>query len=169
MNILSLEFLDKIISILKTNKNKLTSHQINVLFITDEFYSLYKEDFKIDNYLPILIKDGYVKETEELSKINGFSNSKVKYYSLTDEGLSFIGYVNSYYNAMSEEEQRKKMFDNQLNLNKSILSTNRSIISTNFWMKFLTGIIAFGTLVAAIFYLLEILKFFGLFCSCSNN
>lgn len=166
MDILSLEFLDKIISILKANKNKLTSHQISVLFITDEFYSLYKKDFHLDNYLPILIKDGYVKETEELSEID---NSNIKYYSLSAEGLSFIGYINSYYNAMSEEEQRKKMFDNQLSLNKSILSTNRSIISTNFWMKFLTGIIAFGTLVAAIFYLLEILKFFGLFCSCSNK
>ena len=166
MNILSLEFLDKIISILKTNKNKLTFHQINVLFITDEFYSLYRKDFQLDNYLPILIKDGYVKETEELSEID---NSKIKYYLLTAEGLSFIGYVNSYYNTMSEEEQRKKMFDNQLSLNKSILSTNRSIISTNFWMKWLTGVIAFGTLVAAIFYLLEILKTFGLFCSCSNK
>ena len=160
MNILTLEFLDKIISILKGNKNKLTAHQISTLFITDSFYSLYRNEFILDNYLPILIKDGYIKEVEELSKITGFGSSNVKYYSLTAEGLEFIGYVNLYYNKMSEEEQRKTMFDNQLSLNKSIISTNRSIISTNFWMKWLTGLIALGTLVASIYYLIEIYEFF---------
>ena len=57
MNILSLEFLDKIISILKTQNKKLTAHEITVLFITDDFYFLYKKDFQINNYLPILVKD----------------------------------------------------------------------------------------------------------------
>jgi hypothetical protein len=169
LNILSLEFLDKIISILEANKNKLTAHEINILFITDDFYSLYRKDFKLDNYLPILIKDAYVKEVEEFSEIEGFGTSNVKYYSLTAEGLKFTGYVNSYYSKMSEEEQRKTMFDNQLSLNKSIISTNRSIISTNFWMKWLTGLIAFGTLVAAIYYLLEILKLCNILCSCNNE
>lgn len=169
MNILSLEFLDKIISILKTADKKLTAHEITILFITDAFYSIYRKDFNLDNYLPILIKDGYVKEVEEVSEIEGFGNSNITYHSLTDEGLSFIGYVNSYYNKMTEEGQRKAMFDNQLRLDKSVISANRSVIATNSWMKCLTGIIAFGTTVAAIYYLLEILKFFGLLCVCSSK
>lgn len=169
MNTLTLEFLDKIITILKTQNKKLTAHEITVLFITDDFYFLYKKDFQIDNYLPILIKDGYVKEIDELSKIDGFSNSKIKYYSLTSEGLSFIGYVNSYYNKMSEEQKNNEMLENQLSLNKSIMLTNASVRSTNLWMRWLTGVIAFGTLVASIYYLLEILKFYNLFCSCNEK
>ncbi len=143
MNILSLEFLDKIISILKANKNKLTSHQINVLFITDEFYSLYKEDFKIDNYLPILIKDGYVKE---LSEIDSFSNSKVKYYSLTDEGLSFIGYVDTNYAKLSNEQENKLLRLSQIKLNKSTILTNKLLIIFN-------GLIAVGAIVASVYYI----------------
>ncbi len=169
MNILSLEFLDKIVSILKVNKNKLTAHEISILFKTDTFYSIYRTDFEIENYLPILLKDGYIKETNESSEIKGFENIKTKQYSLTPEGLSFIGYVNLYYSKMTEEEQRKTMFDNQLSLNKSIISTNRSIISTNFWMKWLTGAVAFGTLVAAIYYLLEILKHCNILCFCNSE
>ena len=160
MNILSLEFLDKVILILKTQNKKLTAHEISVLFITDDFYFIYRKDFKLDNYLPILVKDGYVKEVEELSEIKGFGSSNVKYYSLTAEGLIFVGYVNSYYSKMSEEEQKMELFENQLSLNKSIISTNASVRSTNSWMRCLTVVIAVGTLVSAIYYSIEIYKYF---------
>ena len=160
MNILSLEFLDKVILILKTQNKKLTAHEISVLFITDDFYFIYRKDFKLDNYLPILVKDGYVKEVEELSEIKGFGSSNVKYYSLTAEGLIFVGYVNSYYSKMSEEEQKMELFENQLSLNKSIISTNASERSTNSWMRCLTVVIAVGTLVSAIYYSIEIYKYF---------
>ena len=169
MNILSLEFLDKIISILKTQNKKLTTHEITVLFITDDFYFLYKKDFQINNYLPILVKDGYVKEVEELSEIEGFDNTKIKYYSLTADGLSFVGYTNSYYSKMSEEEQKMELFENQLSLNKSIILTNASVRSTNTWMRCLTIVIAVGTVVSAIYYLIEILKFYNLLCACSEK
>lgn len=169
MNILSLEFLDKIISILKTQNKKLTAHKITVLFITDDFYFLYKKDFQINNYLPILVKDGYVKEVEELSEIGGFDNTKIKYYSLTADGLSFVGYTNSHYSKMSEEEQKMELFENQLSLNKSIILTNASVRSTNTWMRCLTIVIAVGTVVSAIYYLIEILKFYNLLCACSEK
>lgn len=159
MNILNLEFLDKIISILKIQNKKLTSHEINVLFITDDLYSLYKKEFKIDNCIPILVKDGCINETVEKSD---FDNSNIKYYSLTAEGLKFIGYVNTYYNKLSEEEQKREMFDNQLSLNKSIIATNNSLRSTNIWMRWLTVVIALGTVVSAIYYLIEI------FSACSK-
>ena len=169
MNILSLEFLDKIISILKTQNKKLTAHEITILFTTDDFYFLYKKDFQINNYLPILIKDGYVKENEELSEIEGFPNSEIKYYSLTINGLEFTGYVNKYYAELSTEQQNKEILENQLSLNKSIMLTNASVRSTNTWMLYLTLVIAFGTFVSAIYYLIEILKFYNLFCACSEK
>ena len=156
MNRLSLEFLDKIISILKTQNKKLTAHEITALFITDVFYSLYRKDFKLDNYLPILIKDKYVTETEEFCKIEGFKDSETKYYSLTAEGLEFTGYVNLYFSKMSEEGQKMELFENQLSLNKSIILTNSSVRSTNIWMRWLTVVIAVGTLVSAVYYVLEI-------------
>ncbi|WP_269227663.1 hypothetical protein [Flavobacterium eburneipallidum] len=169
MNILFLEFLDKIISILKIQNKKLTAHEITVLFITDDFYFLYKKDFQINNYLPILVKDGYVKETTELSKIEGFPDSKIKYYSLTVKGLEFTGYVDNHYNELSTEQQNKEILENQSSLNKSIMLTNASVRSTNTRMFYLTFVIAFGTVVSAIYYLIEILKFYNLLCACSEK
>ena len=150
MNILTLEFLDKIISILKTNKNKLTAHEITTLFSTDSFYSLYKEGFQLDNYLPILIKDGYVKETEEFSEIKGFGSSIIKYYSLTAEGLSFEGYVNSNYSKLSLEQENKLLRLSQIELNKSTTLTNKLMIIFN-------ALIAVGAIVASAYYIREMI------------
>lgn len=146
MNILSLEFLDKIISILKTSSKKLTAHQIAVLFSTDDFYFLYRKDFQINNYLPILIEDGYVEELIELSDID---NSEVRYYTLTAEGLKFIGYVDTNYSKLSLEQENKLLRLSQIELNRSTVSTNR-------WMVVLTFLIAVGTVVSAIYYVHEL-------------
>jgi hypothetical protein len=162
MNILSLEFLDKIISILKTQNKKITAHEINILFITDDFYSLYRKEFQLGNYLPILIKDGYVKETEELSEIEGFGSSNVKYYSLTAEGLSFIGYVDTNYSKLSLEQENKLLRLSQIELNRSTLSTNRRMIWLTRW-------ISLGTIIAAFYYLIEILKFYKILCVCNGK
>lgn len=153
MNILTLEFLDKIISILKSkNKGKLTAHEINIFFITDDFYSLYRKDFQINNYLPILIEDGYVEEIIEVSEID---SSEIKYYTLTPIGLKFTGYVNTYYSKLSLEEENKLLRLSQIELNRSTVSTNRLIAR---W----TIVIGVGTAIAAIYYLKEI------FCPCSK-
>lgn len=160
MNILSLEFLDKIISILKTQNKKLTAHEITILFITDDFYSLYRKDFKIDNYIPILIKDGYAIETEELSEIDSFT--KIKYYSLTAEGLDFKGYVDTNYSKLSLEQENKLLRLSQIELNHSTLLTNRRMICLTRW-------IALGTIIAAAYYLIEILKFYNSFCVCNGK
>ena len=159
---LSLEFLDKIISILKTQNKKLTAHEIHILFITDDFYSLYRKDFHLNNYLPILIKDGYIKETEELSKTDGFQNTNIKYYSLTADGLDFEGYVNSNYSKLSLEQENKLLRLSQIELNRSTLSTNRRMICLTRW-------IALGTIIAALYYLIEILKFYKILCVCNGK
>jgi|GEM_PF-4571072 len=150
MNVLSLEFLDKIISILKTQNKKLTAHEITVLFTTDSFYSLYKKDFHLDNYLPILIEDKYVLETKEFSKIEGFKDSEITYYSLTAKALGFIGYVDTNYSKLSLEQENKLLRLSQIELNRSIVSTNR-------WMVILTCLIALGTIVSALYYLQALL------------
>lgn len=159
MNILSLEFLDKIISILKTQNKKLTAHQITILFITDDFYFLYKKDFQINNYLPILIEDGYVEEIIELSDID---NSEVKYYTLTAKCLKFIGYVDSNYSKLSLEQENRLLRLSQIELNHSTLSTNQSMIWLTRW-------IALGTIIAAVYYTIEILKFYRILCSCNGE
>jgi hypothetical protein len=146
----SLEFLDKIISILKTHNKKLTTHELSVLFTTDDFYSLYRKDFRLENYLPILIKDGYVKEVEELSEIEGFDNRNIRYYNLTAEGLNFNGYVDTHYSKLSLEQENKLLRLSQIELNRSTISTNR-------WMVVLTCLIAVGTVVSAIYYVHELL------------
>ena len=101
------------------------------------------------------LKEDYVKETEELSKIDGFSNSKVKYYSLTDEGLSFIGYVDTNYAKLSNEQENKLLRLSQIKLNKSTILTNKLLIIFN-------GLIAVGAIVASVYYIREIL------CCCNK-
>jgi hypothetical protein len=150
MNIISLEFLDKIILILKTQNKKLTTNEINTLFTTDDFYFIYRKGFNLDNYLPILVKDGYVKEVEELSEIEGFDIFSIKYYTLTAEGLSFKGYVDTHYSKLSLEQENKLLRLSQIELNRSTISTNR-------WMVVLTCLIAVGTVVSAIYYVHELL------------
>lgn len=162
MNILSLEFLDKIISILKTQNKKLTAHELSVLFTTDTFYSLYRKDFQLENYLPILIKDEYVKETIEFSTIEGFTDCEIKYYSLTAEGLKFIGYVDTNYSKLSLEQENRLLRLSQIELNRSTLSTNRRMIWLTRW-------IALGTIIAATYYAIEILKVYGILCSCNSK
>jgi hypothetical protein len=152
MNILTLEFLDKILSILKSSNRNLTAHEIKILFITDSFYSLYKKDFQLSNYIPVLIKDGYIKEVIEISD---FDSSEIVFYTITPEGLKFIGYINTYYSKLSLEEENKLLRLSQIELNRSTVSTNRLIAR---W----TIVIGIGTAIAAVYYLKE------LFCPCSK-
>jgi hypothetical protein len=153
MTILTLEFLDKIISILKTQNKKLTESEITTLFITDSFYRLYKKDFQLDNYLPILLNDKYIKE--EVEKSDLIDGLKIKYYSLTPEALNFVGYVNTNYGKLSLEQENKLLRLSQIQLNKSTIRTNNLMLIFNF-------LIAFGAIIASVYYIREI------FCYCNK-
>lgn len=82
-----------------------------------------------DEILQKLVEDGYIRETKV--------GENQPTYHLTVQGYLFDGYINS------QMETQK--------LQQSAISLSRR----TFWM---TVAIAFGTLVAAIYYLLEILN-----------
>lgn len=155
---LNLEILDKILSILK-NKDfqKLTSQQINTQILLDFMYKNYANQFLVDKSLEKLIDDNYIKETKENCKVEGFENDIITYYETTLQCFNFIGYVNTYYSKLSLEQETKLLRETSIELNHSTLSTNRRMIC-------LTWIIAIGTAVSGVYYILEIFSAHICFC-----
>lgn len=112
-----------------------------------------------------LVKDDYVN-TEMEDSIDPIFKSprKDQYYKISFEGLVFInngGYENLYY-----ENQKQKSQFAELKKKQSLLEQKQ--VSNQFQIVLLTWIIAFGTIVAAVYYLFEILSFFGVLTSQKN-
>jgi hypothetical protein len=155
---LHLETLDSILSILKNEKNKkLTAHEINVILLQDSIFKLYTSQFLVDKSLEKLIDDNYIKEVKENCKVEGFEDNIITHYETTSHCFNFIGYVNTYYSKLSLEQETKLLRDTSIELNRSTLSANRHM----FWLTF---IIAIGTAVSAIYYILEIFSVHVCFC-----
>ncbi|MEO6175901.1 MAG: hypothetical protein ABIP27_12190 [Flavobacterium circumlabens] len=152
-----LEILDKILSILsKTESNKLTEHEIGVYLRLDLISSLYINDFIIEKNLERLLEDNYIKEVTEDSHIEGFGTHPITRYLLTTHGYTFVkesGYISTYYFKLSIEKENRLLRKSQIELNRSTLSTNRN-------MSWLTFVIAVGTFIAGIYYLIQIYTFF---------
>lgn len=85
-----------------------------------------------------LVKDGYIVEQKRPNEQN--------VYSITFDGLIFEGYVHENASIRKEQERLRTLENHQLELSKR--------------MNFLTSVMAVGTTVAAIYYLIEILKHF---------
>ncbi|MCD8423649.1 hypothetical protein [Tenacibaculum finnmarkense] len=102
-----------------------------------------------------LVKDGYVNRESEDSIDPLFKTPRTDYfYKISFEGLVFIkngGYHNYY--------EKTRMKENEL----SDLKSQQSRHSTH--LVFLTWLIALGTLIAGVYYILEILKTLGV-CIC---
>lgn len=110
-------------------------------------------DDELNIILMKLIKDGFVNSEKKLPrKIEGPLITE-KHYSITFEGVIFAK-EGAYANALS---QKNRLLE--------IESGNRENARHTLY---LTLTIAFGTLAAAIYYLIEILKLFGL-CSVCNK
>lgn len=154
---LELEFLDKIISILKIN-HKLTASQINTHFITDSFYKIYADTFNVTFCLEKLISDNYVKEIKEVLDIKGFDNESLIYYVLTSQVVSFEGYANRNFFELATRKQNELLKLSQVKLNDSSVLTNASVRRTNCLMVILTSLIALGTVIAAVYYIFQILS-----------
>ena len=131
-----------------------------------------KSDFlkEIDNLtfksaLKKLEKDGYVYIVSEnkISKI--FNNNITEYfYSISFEGVIFLkygGYVYQQVENQIEKIQLEKLQNNAVHQANEQLSLHRQVV-------FLTWAIALGTLIAGIYYILEILAFFGVLTSQKN-
>jgi DNA-binding PadR family transcriptional regulator len=97
-----------------------------------------------------LVKDDYVYEDfQKMGTLNG------NLYYISFEGLSFIaegGYVS--------RNERNQAQDKKLNDIAIVQSFQQK------WIHRLTWIIGLGTLVAGVYYLIEILKFFGVLKAC---
>ncbi len=97
-----------------------------------------------------LIDDGYVKKyIISVVNLNTKDSVDTPHFEITFKGKMFIqegGYEGHYLKLASESIRLGKLDENQK--------------STNENMVFLTRVVAFGTTVAAIYYLLEVLKYF---------
>jgi len=99
-----------------------------------------------------LVKDDYVIETNK-----DIDNPKKTHYNISFEGLFFIkigGYGQERLEVQIKEDAYELLNAEQKIYASSLLLLNRRLV-------FLTWIIAFGTSLAAIYYLLEILAFLG--------
>lgn len=92
-----------------------------------------------------LVSDGYLTKTE---KSTGLTS-----YNISFKGLVFEGYVSSYI-----ASQKEKIRVNMLEEEQRALAYSQKEISQK--MNNLTLWVAIGTIIAAIYYLLEIWKFF---------
>lgn len=107
-----------------------------------------------------LVKDGYVNQESEKTTDQIFNTPRTDhYYRISFEGLVFIkngGYENHYAKIQMKENELSDLKSQQSRHSTALVRLNR-------WLVILTWVIAIGTLVAGIYYLIEILKSFG-FC-----
>lgn len=112
-----------------------------------------------------LVQDGYVNVNEQ---IRGINMNKTPYvvecYNISFEGMFFT--KNGGYRQASFEAQRKANEYERLNDEQKLHAT--ALLSLNRRMVLLTWAIAIGTVIASIYYFLEILHFFGVYFDTSN-
>lgn len=109
-----------------------------------------------------LVKDGYVNQESENTTDRLFNTPRTDhYYKISFEGLVFIdcgGYENQIRENQTLENLKSEMTERQNALELKQVRFQGQI-------AFLTWVIALGTLIAGVYYFLEILKFFD-FCVC---
>ncbi|WP_369013390.1 hypothetical protein [Flavobacterium anhuiense] len=150
--------LDCILFILsKPENDKLTNQQLETLLYMHPKASMYIKEVDIAKSISRLIDDNYVKAVAEDVIVEIFKAGTITYLSITSQGYSFMklgGYYGTLQSELSLQEENRRLRESQIDLNKSIRLTNR-------WMIWLTSIIAFGTIMASIYYGFEI---YHLFC-----
>ena len=113
-----------------------------------------------------LVKDGYVNQNSDNVTDRIFGTTKTDhYFKISFEGTVFIengGYENEY-----QKTQKEQNDYSELKKKQSLLEEKQ--ISNQFQIVVLTWIIALGTLIAGLYYVLEILDFFGVLTSRKNQ
>ncbi|WP_281635785.1 hypothetical protein [Flavobacterium marginilacus] len=146
---MELEILDALLKYLKdTNHN--TFQHIKSDVKNKSAFLKEIDDKTLYSALLKLVKDDYVYE--DFQKMGTLSGNL---YNISFEGLSFIaegGYVS--------RKERNQSQDKKLNDIAIVQSFQQK------WIHRLTWIIGLGTLVAGVYYLIEILKFFGVLKAC---
>lgn len=148
---MELEILDALLKYLKDTKHNTFTSIANDAKKESEFLKGI-EDKTLHYALLKLVKDNYVNQDfQKIGTLNG------NLYEISFEGLSFIsegGYV--------LREKRNRLQDKKLNDIEITQSLQQK------WILRLTWVIGIGTLVAGVYYLIEILKFFGILKTCHN-
>ena len=107
-----------------------------------------------------LVKDDYVFENyRNIGSLSGYT------YNISFEGIFFIN--NGGYEKEHQNNQKTEIESAEMKKRQFLLEEKHS--SIQFQLLVLTWVIAIGTSVAAIYYLLEVLKFLGVLTSCSCN
>ncbi|QSW88308.1 hypothetical protein J0383_18845 [Flavobacterium endoglycinae] len=160
-----LEILDKILSTLsQPNTKKATKLDLSVILRKDPIIHLYYNEFILEKNIERLLEENYIKEVAEDVHIRDFGTHSVTYYTLTTIGYIFIkekGYQNTYYSNLSIEQENRELRKSQIELNKSVVETNKRTLKLTSW-------IAFGTIVAAVYYLVELYLVFHPYNTGSN-
>jgi len=106
-----------------------------------------------------LVKDGYVNMESENSTDRLFNKPKTDYfYKISFEGLVFIKNL-GYQNQLDENQKKQNEVSD---LKSEQFAHSVSLVRLNRWLVILTWVIATGAFVAGIYYLIEILKAFGI-------
>ena len=152
-----LKILDKILTILSDSENHTISViELNSALHQDILISRYINEYILNQNIERLLQDNYIKEIAENLNLRGIEIGIVTKYRLTVQGYTFIkesGYYNTFISKISLEKENSHLRESQIELNNSTLATNEL-------MTRLTKFIAVGTIIAAIYYLLEIYSFF---------
>lgn len=128
-----------------------------------------KSDFlkDIDNFifksaLLKLVKDGYVTEYSKNTTDKIFNTPRTDYfYDISFEGICFIN--NGGYEFEYRKSQTQQIEYSDLQKRQSLLEEKQLKIQSQ--LVFLTFLVALGTLIAGLYYVLEILSFFGVLTS----
>ena len=123
------------------------------------------DNFILKSALLKLVKDGYVLQYTENTIDRIFNKSVTNhYYDISFEGLFFIkngGYENEYHKNQKAEIESAELKKRQFLLEEKHSSIQGQIV-------FLTFLVALGTLIAGLYYILEILAFFDVLTSQKN-
>lgn len=123
------------------------------------------DNFIFKSALLKLVKDGYVIEYSETITDRIFGGEKTNYsYDISFEGIFFIkngGYENEYQKNQIQQIEYSDLQKKQSDLELKQLKIQSQLV-------LLTLIVALGTLIAGLYYILEILAFFGVLISQKN-
>jgi hypothetical protein len=160
-----LEILDGILKYLLNNGNNSFSSIKDDDKLKNEF-SQEVENNTLASAFDKLVKDGYVNVNEQTRGINmNKTPYVVECYNISFEGIFFIN--NGGYEKEHENNQKAEIESAELKRRQFLLEEKHSSIQGQ--IVFLTLVIAIGTLIPAVYYIIEILEFFGVLNSCSCN
>ena len=160
---MEIEILDTLLRYLLDNSNNSFSFIKNDDKLKSKFSQEVEND-TLSSALLKLVKDEYVNSHLKSVGFNSDESLKtVEHYNISFEGIFFIkngGYEN-------QIRMNKKKENENIALQKKQFLLEDKHSSYQFQLTLLTWVVVFGTVVAGIYYTIEVLKFFGFLNSCS--